>query len=191
MIYKIPISAEENKFVYGQTIHQGATKVLRFTDDPVSREKKKETILSQLHITIHKLGLSIIEQTKESTCEILYFSASNITILHQSTKLENKTEIFIKTFQIDNQYNFSAIYEVLMYPADIAVDAVYIVALSFVDEDPNCIHFEKVSVKVQPLTLNLESWIVRKILEMIGRVATSNSPVYDAMQVFKSHKSPS
>ena len=55
----------------------------------------------------------------------------------------------------------------------------------------NCIHFEKVSVKVQPLTLNLESWIVRKILEMIGRVATSNSPVYDAMQVFKSHKSPS
>jgi Vacuolar-sorting-associated 13 protein C-terminal/SHR-binding domain of vacuolar-sorting associated protein 13/Autophagy-related protein C terminal domain len=190
IIYKIPMDEENTKYVYGRTFHEGSTKVLQFTDTPISKEKKREVIISQKHIILHKFGISIIEQYENSICEILYCSASSLTILHQSTKVQNKTEILVKSFQIDNQYNFNAIYPVLMCPSDPAQEVINIVALSFVDENPNCIHFEKVSVTVQPLTLNLESWIVRKILEMVGRVAKQNSPVYDAMVVYKSYKSP-
>lgn len=190
VIYKIPVNEDSQDIVYGRTMHQGSTKVLCFTDEPISREKKRETILSQTHVTLHKFGISIIEQVEESNCEILYCSASSITILNQSTKLQNKVEVLIRSFQIDNQYNFSAIYPVILYPADPTQEALSIVALSFVDENPNCIHFEKVSVTVQPLTLSLESWIVRKTLEMVSRVAKQNSPVYDAMKVYRLHKSP-
>ena len=189
-LYKIPILEEANEFIYGRTFHQGSTKVLQFTDDSMSRERKRETILSQSHINFHKVGISIIEQTEEKTCEILYISASNITMLTQSTKIQKKTEILVKSFQIDNQYNFSAIYPVILYPADKTQEVINIVAISFVDENPNFVHFEKVSVTVQTLTLSLESWIVKKVLEMFGRVATQNSPVYDAMKVYRLHKSP-
>ena len=190
IIYKVPISDNSPDIVYGRTLHQGSTKVIRFTDEPISREKKRETILSQTHVTIHKFGISIIEQCRESNCEILYCSASGITVLSQATKIQNKAEILIRSFQIDNQYNFNAIYPVLLYPTDPLQEVVNIVAISFVDENPNCVHFEKVSVKVQPLTLNLESWIVRKVLEMVSRVAKQNSPVYEAMKVYRLHKSP-
>lgn len=188
-IYKLP-TVDDEDYIYGRTFHEGSSKVLEITDSPISREKKREAIISQTHMTIHKVGISIIEQCVGSTCEVLYLSASNITILNQATKIQKRTEVFIKSFQIDNQYNFSAIYPVLLYPADPLNDVVHFTALSFVHDDPNCMHYEKVSMKVQPLTLNLESWIVRKILEMITRIAKQNSPVYDAMQVYKCHKSP-
>ena len=190
VIYKIPIHEDTHEMIYSRTFHQGSTKVIQFIDTPISKQRKHETILSQTQMTIHKFGISIIEQNGDNTCEILYISASTIAILLQSTKIQNKIEILINSFQIDNQYNFNAIYPVLLYPDDTTQDVINIVALSFVDENPNCIHFEKVSVTVQPLTLCLESWIVKKTLEMVGRVATQNSPVYDAMKVYRLHKSP-
>lgn len=188
--YKIPTNQAVDEFVYGRTYHQGSTKILEFTDTPISKERKMEKILNQYHFTIHKFGISIIEQSKEDTCEILYWSFSNITVLKQTTKVQNKTEVFVKSFQIDNQFTFNAIYPVMLYPEDATRDVITFMALSLVDENPNCVHFEKVSLNILPLVLNLESCIVRKVLEMFGRVAQHNSPVYDSMKVYKSHKSP-
>ncbi|CAG9335335.1 VPS13_2 [Blepharisma stoltei] len=194
LTYRVPIlmTQELGYVIFGITISESATKVLRFADVPLGKiTSENEMILTQFNINIPRFGISFIEHYHDKAAEVLYFSANNITLLMQTTKRQWKVEMLIETLQIDNQYNPSAIFPVLIFPNEYNENRiVHLSICAYIDENPNCDHFETFELLIQPLTINLESAIIRKLMEYIGRLTMQESPVYESQKIYEAYFSP-
>lgn len=194
LTYRVPIlmTQELGNVIYGITISESATKVLKFADVPLGKlSSESEMILTQYNISVPRFGISFIEHHREKAAEILYFSANNINMLLQTTKRIWKIELLIETLQIDNQFNPLAIFPVLLYPNEYNENRVVHLSISsYIDDNPNCIHFETCELLIQPLTINLESMIVRKLMEFGGRLSTQETPVFESQKIYAQYAAP-
>lgn len=189
----IKLTPELGNMVYVTTSNEGSTKVLHISDRPIRKDTTgDELIYVQYNIGVSRLGISLIEQNQDLVQELLYFSAKDITIYAQQTKQQWKTEFMIKSIQIDNQLNENAIYPVLLNPAHMSEErnVVDLTTSMYIDSHPNCYNFEDCELLIQTFNLNLESPILRRLIELAGRLCFQQGTVNDSATVYQDHMQP-
>ncbi|CAG9311707.1 VPS13_6 [Blepharisma stoltei] len=192
-VIDIKLTPELGSILYASTTNEGSTKVLRISDSPLRKESTEdEMVFVQYNIGVSRFGISLIEHYQEQVRELLYFSARDIAIYCQKTKQQWKSEFMIKTMQIDNQYNFNAIYPVLLNPSLMTQDrnVLELTATLYIDSHPNCYNFEDCELLIQTLNINLESPILRKLMELAGRIYFQQGTVNDSVKLYKDHSHP-
>ena len=189
---KIMKTSEIGHMLYGMTCNDGSTKVLKFADVPLGRyDPENERIYTQYNLNISKFGISLVEHYQNQSTEIMYFSAKDVVVLAQRTKHQWKSEMIVQSMQIDNQYNPNALFPVLLYPGTSEVHNVLQLSLISYIGSQNTRHFETCELLIQDLTLNLESLIVKKLLQISGRLFLGENPVYEVTQLYEMNSSES
>mmetsp|Transcript_32888 Transcript_32888/g.32569 ORF Transcript_32888/g.32569 Transcript_32888/m.32569 type:complete len:144 (+) Transcript_32888:115-546(+) len=142
-------------------------------------------------LTIPSLGISLIENSHEHTRELLYLNFSDIILLTQQTKNMNRTELAIKNFQIDNQLNQNAVFPVLLYFPSIQNNAITMLISTSTNKVKNYFYFETLEVVFQPINLNVESCMVKKLLSFSSRIHFNKGAIELSTFTYIKHFHPS
>lgn len=169
---KIKNAPQDFDVLYVNVINEGPTRVIKFSDMPTQNSKLgSDVILAYFSFRIPKLGLSVIEHSKNKSKELFYFTFSEIILLAQNTGKEYKAELMVKSVQGDNQMSPDAIFPVIVHPADETIR--YILHMCFVvnkESSVNCVSFETFEFLLLTLHLKLDTHCVRKLIELADRL---------------------
>ncbi|CAG9335795.1 VPS13_4 [Blepharisma stoltei] len=191
--YEIGVNVgKEVFFIYAATYNQGSMKILKISDLPLNEDSNDiSNIHTQWMLTIPCLGISLIENSHEHTRELLYLNFSDIILLTQQTKNMNRTELAVKNFQIDNQLNQNAVFPVLLYFPSIQNNAITMLISTSTNTVKNYFYFETLEVVFQPINLNVESSMVKKLLSVSSRIHFNKGAIELSTSTYTKHFHPS
>lgn len=181
---KIKESAEMGHLLYILLHNVGSTLVLDISDSPLeSLDAAEDQPLTVLNVNIPHLSFSIIEAKWPSVKELVYAHVTGTDFFYVRTEKLCGYTVSVQSMQVDNQYNQTPLYPVLMFQTSERgpkFELFHASIQQYIDENPSVKSFKEVKVALQSLSLNIESIMVQRLVSLYLRarreLASATSP---------------
>lgn len=194
---KIKESAEVGHLLYILLHSVGSTLVLDISDSPLeSLDTAEDQPLTVLNVNIPHMGFSIIESKWPSVKELIYMHVTGTDFFYVRTEKLCGYAVTVQSVQVDNQYNQTPLYPVLMFQTSERgpkSELLHASIQQYIDKNPSVKSFKEVKVAMQSLSLNIESIMVQRLVSLYLRArrelaSATSTGVHLIFQPFTSDK---